>query len=209
MSEYTKEQEAGAIERLSARTTADAAEGWSNASSQYAVRDIRVVLAMAKRTAEAEAKLEASRAGSERWHAVALESQQERDALKARVAELEAKELLALKPDATTRYRALDAAENVVVEGASLDEVIGRVRALSRDDLTIAGVSRGIVIPRCEPQPTPPVVVTREMVESLAEFVNLHALWMSEPRTDDDLTKPLNAAARAVVAMNAVLEVKP
>lgn len=161
MSEYTKDQEREAL-------------AWVEKGA-FCKLDLDVVLAMAKRTAEAEAKLEASRAGSEHWHTVALESQQERDALKARVAELEAKELLALKPDATTRYRALDAAENVVVEGASLDEVIGRARALSRDDLTIAGVSRGIVIPRCEPQPTPPVVVTRELLEALLNFVQFEA----------------------------------
>ena len=84
MSEYTKEQEAKALERVTKYINP------SNPGRWLDDEDIGIVLAMAKRTAEAETKLEASRIGNEHWHAVALESQQERDALKARVAELEA-----------------------------------------------------------------------------------------------------------------------
>lgn len=77
MSEYTKEQEAKALERY----------------GRYVARNTteNIVLAMAKRTAEAEARADASEADAIRfaddWAAVLVE----RDALKARVAELEAK----------------------------------------------------------------------------------------------------------------------
>lgn len=150
MSEYTKEQEAEALERAAQYSDMDSRPYW------------RVVLSMAKRTAEAEARADASEADAKRladdWAAVLLE----RDALKARVAELE------------------------------------RIANDWREERDIA--ERKLSAPK--ELPAPPVVVTRELLEMMLADAETRAVY---GRGD----VPLNPAARLVVAMNAVLEVKP
>lgn len=95
MSEYTKEQEAEALRRVGSRVEVDMAEVTVHPWSQYLVRDIAIVSAMAKRTAEAER--EASILAADCSDATCMacpkccdKLEAERDALKARVAELEA-----------------------------------------------------------------------------------------------------------------------
>lgn len=185
MSEYTKEQEAEALKA--------AQDGLDGRKLPVAQEAIRIVLAMAKRTAEAEEAF--ARLIADRDYVRSVVTFQ-RDALKARVAELEAQVPCA--------WVALDAAtRDVLATGRSLESVKAQA----------AKTGRSYILDKHHPPaitrlPSPPVVVTREMVEALAEFVNLHALWGMGPN-GDDLTKPVNAAARAVVAMNSVLEVKP
>lgn len=180
MTVYTKEQEAEAL-------------AWVEKGT-FCRLDLDVVLAMAKRTAEAEAKLEASRAGSERWHAVALESQQERDALKARVAELEAQ----------VPWVALDAAtRDVLATGRSLESVKAQAEKTGRS--YILDKHHPPAITRL---PSPTVVVTREAVEWLGAFLDTFAVW-AQTDEGDDYARPLNAAAHSAVAIRKMLEVKP
>lgn len=153
VSEYTKEQEAEALSRVERNI--------------YGTRDIDILYTMAKRTAEAEARADASEADAKRladdWAAVLLE----RDALKARVAELEAK-----------------AAQSPF--GPSVDPV---------------EAARGIAEIQRAMSPSPPVVVTREMLEMMLADAETRAVY---GRGD----VPLNPAARLVVALGEALEVK-
>lgn len=134
MSEYTKEQEAEALERY----------------GRYVARNTteNIVLAMAKRTAEAER--EASILAADCHDASCMACAKccdaltaERDALKARVAELEAK---AAQSPFDPSVDPADAAQGI----AEIQRAMASV---------------------------PPVVVTREMVEALVEFAESLANW--------------------------------
>ena len=184
MPEYTKEQEAGALAKVAKYINPGNPGRWLDDE------DIGIVLAMAKRTAEAER--EAAVLSADCHDATCMACTKccdtlaaERDALKARVAELE------------TRVEKLSALLRIaepILESDDWDGLAAQVREVL-----------ATVPPK--PTPAPPVVVTREMVEAMLADAFSRASW-SGARPVNEM-HPQNHAARLVVALRKVLEVKP
>lgn len=156
MSEYTKEQEARAIEMMERHELGEAEH---------------IVLAMAKRTAEAEARLEASRF--------------ECDALKARVSELNKRPWI----DGTDIVQGEHEADCGLV-GYTLTYV----EPLQR---RVAELETRVVELEAKPAP-PPVVVTREMVEALSEFARTWARFGADCEPENAAARLVVALGEAL-----------
>jgi len=178
MSEYTKEQEVEAMDRGERLT--------------WGPQDVAILLAMAKRTAEAEKRADATE-----------ETNRNNLRVSSDLLDSKSKQMERMDQDLQSARRERDALRAKVAElKEQLHEKCGRIGGCLK---VICGSDTRCKCDEAKAAP-PPVVVTREMVEALRDFAEVWAYWETPLNGGDG---PMNDAARLVVAWRKALEVKP